>query len=267
MGAGEAAESLDEVLRGAPILAFRLDAELRVVAWYDTIAGIMGVPEQAALGRPIADVIPTPDGAEGWRWLVAQPFGTRRVWPTHGPGRENLHIACIVQPLRDERGGPRGAMIWGRDLTAELAAERRREREMQAKQGHIEQQAEAIRVLSAPILEVWDRVIALPIVGDLDAARTADMMERLLLAISRVRARYAILDLTGVDAVEVDTAQHLLGLCRAIRLIGAEGVLTGVQPGIARTFVELGDDLSHLAVEPTMRAGLQRCMAALAKRR
>jgi rsbT co-antagonist protein RsbR len=258
--------AITSLLRRAPIVSFRLDREARVVAWNDLIAGIAGIPAEEAIGRDVAEVLPTPEGAAGWRALLEQPAGTRRVWPTTHRSGATMHAAYIVQPLVGPDGERRGALMWGRDLTAEVEAERRREQELAAGRGVIERQERAIRELRAPVLEVWDRVVALPLVGELDAARTAEVMDRLLQEVVRVRARFAILDLTGVDAVDASTAGHLVDLVRAIRLLGAEGVLTGVHPSAAAAIVGLGADLSHLSVHATLRAALHRCIAALQAR-
>jgi rsbT co-antagonist protein RsbR len=140
------------------------------------------------------------------------------------------------------------------------------EQELQGKLDLIERQQRAIRELSTPIIEVWDRVLTLPIVGLVDSTRTAEIMENLLQAVVRYRARYAILDLTGVDVVDTSTASHILGLIRTIRLLGAEGILTGIHPSIAQTIVTLGVDLSGLIVRSTLREALQHCIAQMAKR-
>jgi rsbT co-antagonist protein RsbR len=151
-------------------------------------------------------------------------------------------------------------------ITLDVTELKRTAQELQAKLDLIDRQQRAIRELSTPIIEVWDRILTLPIVGLVDSTRTAEIMENLLQAVVRYRARYAILDLTGVDVVDTSTASHILGLIRTIRLLGAEGILTGIHPSIAQTIVTLGVDLSGLIVRSTLREALQHCIVQMAKR-
>ncbi|MCY1059738.1 STAS domain-containing protein [Nannocystis sp. SCPEA4] len=165
-------------------------------------------------------------------------------------------------PVRDGQG--RQIAVAG--VALDITESRRREEELQDKLDVIERQQRAMREMSTPIIEVWDRVICLPIVGLVDTARAADVMDNLLQAITRTRARFAILDLTGVDVVDTSTASHLLSLIRAVRLLGAEGVLTGVHPNIAQTIVTLGVDLTTLHVRATLRDALKYVLAELERR-
>jgi rsbT co-antagonist protein RsbR len=99
--------------------------------------------------------------------------------------------------------------------------------------------------------------------GLVDSVRTAEIMDNLLQAVSRLRVRYAILDLTGVEVVDTGTASHLIGMIEAIRLLGAEGILTGIHPMIAQTVVSLGVDLSRVTVHAKLRDALQYCLVRL----
>ncbi|WP_438016329.1 PAS domain-containing protein [Sorangium sp. So ce315] len=161
-----------------------------------------------------------------------------------------------VIPLRDERGEPDGAVSFTLDGTeAKL-----REDELKSRIEIIELQQKVIRDLSTPIIEVWDGVLTLPMVGVVDSKRAADVMDDLLAAIADKRARFAILDLTGVEVVDTKTASYLIELVRAIRLLGAEGVITGIRANVAQTMVSLGLDLSGIATVGNLRAGLKLCM-------
>ncbi|MCY1059116.1 STAS domain-containing protein [Nannocystis sp. SCPEA4] len=152
-------------------------------------------------------------------------------------------------------------------ISFDLGETRRREAELQAKLDLIEKQQEVIRELSTPIIEVWDGIVTLPIMGLVDSVRTAEIMDNLLQAVSRLRVRYAILDLTGVEVVDTGTASHLLSMLRAIGLLGAEGVLTGIHPMIAQTMVSLGVDLSRVTVHARLRDALQHCIARLGEQK
>ncbi len=125
----------------------------------------------------------------------------------------------------------------------------------------IERQRVAIRELSVPIIDVWDDIITLPLVGAIDSARASEMTEKLLQRISERGADYVLIDLTGVDIVDTMTAAHLVRLTHAAKLLGARCVLTGVRPEVARTLVEIGVHLGGLMTLRTLRDGLRTCLA------
>ncbi|HSO00684.1 MAG TPA: STAS domain-containing protein, partial [Candidatus Nanopelagicales bacterium] len=129
----------------------------------------------------------------------------------------------------------------------------------------IERQQEVIRNLETPILQVWDRVLTLPMIGVVDSRRAARVMDDLLAAVVRGRARFALLDLTGVDIVDTSTANHLIGMIRAVRLLGAEGIITGIRPDVAQTIVSLGVDLSSIVTVATLRDGLSLAIKRMSR--
>ncbi|HEY5147902.1 MAG TPA: STAS domain-containing protein [Polyangiaceae bacterium] len=120
-------------------------------------------------------------------------------------------------------------------------------------------------VLTTPIIEVWDEVLCLPVIGTVDGARTAEMMQGLLESIVRQQARYAIVDLTGVRVVDTSTADHLIQLFQAARVLGVEGVLCGIRPAVAQTIVGLGLDLGAVKTMRTLRDALKWCIRARAE--
>ena len=121
----------------------------------------------------------------------------------------------------------------------------------------ISQQGEQLLELSTPVVRVWDRVVAAPLVGTLDSARAQVVMESLLQAISDDGALVAILDITGVPTVDTLVAQHLLKTVAATRLMGADCIVSGIAPQTAQTMVQLGIDLSDV----TTRASLADALA------
>ncbi|WP_437631871.1 PAS domain-containing protein [Sorangium sp. So ce854] len=124
----------------------------------------------------------------------------------------------------------------------------------------IERQQEAIRALSTPIIEVWKGVLTMPVLGVLDEQRSQQMMEVLLEAVARTRCRHAIIDLTGVSAVDAATADHVLRLIDAVAMLGAQGVVVGIRPEVAQTVVSLGLDLSNIKTLSNLREGLRFAM-------
>jgi rsbT co-antagonist protein RsbR len=106
--------------------------------------------------------------------------------------------------------------------------------------------------LSTPVVELWDGVLALPLIGTLDSGRTSVVMENLLGRIVETGASIAILDITGVPTVDTLVAQHLLKTVAAARLMGAECILSGIRPQIAQTIVHLGVDLQDVMTKATL---------------
>jgi rsbT co-antagonist protein RsbR len=109
----------------------------------------------------------------------------------------------------------------------------------------IRQQEEMLE-LSTPVVTLWDGIVALPLIGTLDSARTQVVMESLLQAIVQTNSRFAIIDITGVPTVDTLVAQHLLKTITAARLMGAECILSGIRPQIAQTIVHLGINLQDV---------------------
>jgi rsbT co-antagonist protein RsbR len=129
-------------------------------------------------------------------------------------------------------------------------------RELEEKLATIEIQRAAIRELSTPIIEIWEGVLCLPVVGVLDSVRSAEMTEALLQAIVEKKADCAIIDITGIQVMDTGTADHFLRMARAVRLLGASCMLSGVNPAIAQTIIHMGVDLSGIVTQRTMRNAL-----------
>ncbi len=127
-------------------------------------------------------------------------------------------------------------------------------------------QASAIRALSTPIIQIWDQIITLPVIGNVDTERADQIMERLLSEVVHTRARFAILDLTGVDEIDIGTADHLIRIVRAVGLLGARGLLCGLQPAVASALTEIGVDVSPLTAYRNLKEALQRCIRVLEAR-
>ncbi|WP_170319684.1 PAS domain-containing protein [Polyangium spumosum] len=135
--------------------------------------------------------------------------------------------------------------------------------ELEAKLAVIQRQQEVIFNLETPVIQVWDHVLTLPMVGVVDSKRAARVTDDLLAQVSRTQARFAILDLTGVDVVDTATAGHMLNIISAVRLLGAEGIITGIRPNVAQTMVSLGLDLSQVRTLATLRDGLSFAIRSL----
>lgn len=116
----------------------------------------------------------------------------------------------------------------------------------------IAQQAESLLELSTPVVKLWDGIVALPLVGTLDSARTQVVMESLLQTLVDTGSEHAIIDITGVPAVDTQVAQHLLKTVQAARLLGAECTISGIRPQIAQTVVALGIEFGDIHTKATL---------------
>ncbi len=183
---------------------------------------------------------------------------------------EDIWLTCDARPLRDEQGKVYAGLFVFRDVSAQKTLQRDLDARTEAL---IASQAEneeligrlraAIQELSTPILEIWEEVLALPVIGVVDTKRGAEMTERLLDELSRSRARFVILDLTGVEILDTSTAAHFMKLARAVELLGATSVLTGIRPAVAQSLVHLDVAFRSLATLHNLKHGLRYCLSRL----
>jgi rsbT co-antagonist protein RsbR len=138
------------------------------------------------------------------------------------------------------------------------------ESSLRSREEIIARQQQELLELSTPVVELWDGILALPMIGTLDSARTQIVMESLLQRIVETESTIAILDITGVPTVDTLVAQHLLKTVAAARLMGAECIISGIRPQIAQTIVHLGVDLSEVITKATLADAFR---VALAKTR
>jgi rsbT co-antagonist protein RsbR len=121
-------------------------------------------------------------------------------------------------------------------------------------------QSASMMELSTPVVRLWDGIIAVPLVGTLDSARTQLVMEKLLETLVATGADHAVLDITGVPTVDTEVAQHLLKTVSAARLLGAECTLSGIRPQVAQTIVSLGSEFGDIATKATLADALAHAL-------
>ncbi|GAA2492643.1 STAS domain-containing protein [Winogradskya humida] len=124
----------------------------------------------------------------------------------------------------------------------------------------IADQAEQLLELSTPVVKLWEGVVAVPLVGTLDSARAQVVMERLLQTLVDTGSPYAIIDITGVPAVDTQVAQHILKTVVAARLMGADCIISGIRPQIAQTIVALGIEFGDIATKATLADALRHVL-------
>jgi rsbT co-antagonist protein RsbR len=129
-----------------------------------------------------------------------------------------------------------------------------------ARERIIADQAASMMELSTPVVRLWDGIIAVPLVGTLDSARTQLVMEKLLETLVATGADHAVLDITGVATVDTEVAQHLLKTVNAARLLGAECIVSGIRPQVAQTIVALGIEFGDIATKATLADALAHAL-------
>ncbi|HWO08551.1 MAG TPA: STAS domain-containing protein [Polyangiaceae bacterium] len=170
--------------------------------------------------------------------------------------------------LKEGDNSPLASLYAGiNDMIAALGAEQEKnqlyQQELEGKLATIERQRIAIQELSTPIMEVWDGVLCVPVVGLMDTARSSEMTSALLRAVVEKSAKCAIIDITGIDVMDTRTVDHFVRMAKAVRLLGSECVLTGMNPHIAQTVVHMGLDLSNVITHRNLRDALQQYVGQL----
>ncbi|MBX6350946.1 MAG: STAS domain-containing protein [Clostridia bacterium] len=150
-----------------------------------------------------------------------------------------------------------------RDAIAVAAATAYAKRRVEALQ---EEQRRILRQLSTPVIQVWEDILVMPLIGVVDSVRARQMMEQLLTRITELGSRIVILDVTGVPTVDTEVANHFIRTMKAARLVGARTILVGISPQVALTLVRLDVGLEGLETYSDLRSGLERAFALLGYR-
>ena len=220
-----------------------------------------------AVGHGNFSDIQTPEW-DNMRLLLAE-VSRSRVQRGFTPSEIASFILCFKKPLFDrlchELTKNRDALVEQLWLSTSLLDQLGlwvTEIFLKAREEVIERQQQEMLELSTPVIKLWQGILALPMIGTLDSARTQIVMETLLQEIMETGSEFAILDITGVPTVDTLVAQHLLKTVAAARLMGTECIISGIRPQIAQTIVHLGVDLQDILTKATLadafKVALQR---------
>jgi rsbT co-antagonist protein RsbR len=248
---------------------FIKDLQHRWVAVNGAFCELMAHPREALLGRSDPEFIPPEQVEVFWRIddLVTssgQPYENEEPI-TDGTG--SLRTLWTRKfPLRDARGNVIGLSAIISDITAIKQRQEQVERleaEIEEKLTVIAAQTSLLDQLSVPVIQVWDSILLLPLIGIIDGRRAAQVMDNLLESIARASAQIMILDITGVPVVDTSVASYLVRAVQAAQLLGCQSILVGISPEIAQTLVGLGVDFSHILTRATLQSGLEYAMKRL----
>ncbi|MER6566834.1 STAS domain-containing protein [Streptomyces sp. NPDC001093] len=234
----------------------------------DACKAVVDALSDVALSGRLEDI--TSSGFDGVRDQLGRMSGsqTRAGW---SPARIADEVAALRAPaaelLRGEYSDPstpeaaEGLLA----LTALMGTLRLVVMQTALSSGEelIARQRQQLLEVATPVISLWEGVVAVPLIGTLDSARSQVVMESLLEGIVDQRARYAILDITGVPTVDSLVAQHLMKTVAAARLMGAECIVSGIRPAIAQTIVQLGIDLSSVLTRASLADALAYALSRL----
>jgi rsbT co-antagonist protein RsbR len=231
-----------------------------------------------ALAAGGKDHIGGPDWADARDTL--EDITADRVRQGFSPSETATFVFSLKQPLfehlRTELGGDAAALasgIWTATTVLDRLGLWTMEVYQKSREQVIQRQQQEMLELSTPVVRLWQGVLALPLIGTLDSARTQVVMENLLQQVVDTGANIAIIDITGVPTVDTLVAQHLLKTVAAARLMGADCIISGIRPQIAQTIVHLGVELGDVATKATLadafamalrQLGLSVCKSAQA---
>ena len=212
---------------------------------------LFGFTREEMLGRPVEMLVPerfrTHLGIRNGYFAEPRARAMGAGLSLYGLKKDGheIPVEISLSPLQTERGLLVISSI--RDVTETKLAEERIQKQAQ----------EILEMATVPLVQVWEGVVLVPLIGTLDSQRTQQLMERLLERVSESASPVALLDITGVPTVDTQTAQHLIETIAAVRLLGSEVVITGIRPTIAQTLVHLGIDLSAVLTRSSLTAGLR----------
>ncbi len=218
------------------------------------------VPPEEFIGKRVGDIFP-PELARPFITMIEQALGTgssqfiEYTLPPH-PGHESGgNFEARVSPISHDT-----VLVLVRDITSRKQAEAER---AALQQQIIDLQRSALRELSTPLIPITDDVLIMPLIGALDSYRMQQVMETLLDGVARCRAKMVILDITGVKLVDMQIANAFIQTAQAVRLLGAQVILTGMNPEVAQTIVHLGVDMTGIMTFGSLQSGIT---AALQRR-
>lgn len=276
------------VLDDAPLGVIIWDSAFCVAEWNKAAERIFGWPREEAQNQHASFIIPLPVRPivdDIFRTLLHAAGGTHSInenvaqdgrmitceWHNTPLRRDDQSVVGVISLVHDISDRQRlegelrrvAAEREARILEAQHEAEQKNQllAEMNEQLTTIQRQNQQIAALSAPLLDIWQGVLAVPLIGNLDSLRVSLIMERLLGAVTERRVKFVILDLTGVDHLDKNDAAQLIRLLSAVRLLGATGVVTGIHPAVAQIVVQLGVDLRSIVTLRSLQEALRFCMS------
>jgi PAS domain S-box-containing protein len=256
---------LRTIIDSLPDLIYVKDRDSRFEVANQPLARLMGVsnPEEL-IGKTDAELFPHELAIqyladEQALMQSGEPLLNKEELVVDADGAQRWIITTKV-PLRDPQGQVFRLVGRGQDITERKIVEAERQR---LQEELIEAQQAALQELSTPLIPISDSVLVMPLIGRIDTRRAGQILETLLQGIQIQGADLAIIDITGVNVVDTQVAHALIQAARAVKLLGAQVVLTGLRPEVAQTLVSLGVDLSDIVTRGTLQSGIAYALRPL----
>jgi rsbT co-antagonist protein RsbR len=270
---GPVTEPLQDILQRAcdtfsdPI--FVKDRQHRWIAGNAAFFALFGRPASEILGKSDPDFFPKEQAEVFWRnddelfrnavpseneeQLTDGKGNLRIIWtrkyPIFADDRQVVALSAHITDVTRIRGA--------------LEKSVRLEAEVQEQQRVIATQGQLLSQLAVPVIQIWEGIVLLPLIGEINGQRGEQIMEALLHAVTAHRARYALIDITGVPLVDAGVARYLVQSVQAAGLLGCQGIMVGIGAGVASQLVKLGTDFSSLITQSTLQQGLEFAMKRL----
>jgi rsbT co-antagonist protein RsbR len=250
---------------------FVKDRAHRFITVNRALCAMVGVAHEDLVGRTDADFFPREQVEVFWGiddWVV-------RNGKIHEQ-EEDISSGAVARriltrkfPLMDAKGEVTGLCGIITDVTDLRRREERASRieaGLEEKESLIERQGSLLEQLAVPVIQIWEGILLLPLIGAIDERRAARILESLLPAIAQARAKFVLIDVTGVAAMDAAVAGYLGRTARASELLGCESIVVGIRPEIARTLAELDLFLGRHAPRATLQSGLEDALRRLQSR-
>ncbi len=242
---------------------FVKDLQHRWIACNQTFCTLLGQSHAAVIGRSDPDFWHPEQAAIFWRMddevIASGMLNENEEQLTSADGMLRT-IWTRKYPLRNAQGNVIGLC----GIITDISEIRRRQDEVAALETEIKSQIELIQAqgalldaLSVPVIQIWENILLLPLVGAIENRRAAQVIENLLESVGRTGAQIVIIDITGVPVVDTSVASYLIRAVQATQLLGCQSILVGISPEIAQTLVGLGVDFSRITTRATLQNGLE----------
>jgi len=251
-----------DVMDAAGEYIWEIDSQGRYTFVSRRIADVLGYPPTEVVGHTPFEFMPPQDAERLTTWLGKQaehpePFRDIYHQSIHRDGR------IITQRVSGVPVFAEGSLVGYRGTGLDVTEQTVMQAEREQMQAHlIKAQQDTLCELSTPLIPIADHVVIMPLIGAIDTNRAQQILESLLEGVAAHQAEVAILDITGVQVVDTQVAHALIRAAQAVKLLGAQIMLTGIQPQIAQTLVHLGIDLQGITTHSTLQSGITAALHA-----
>lgn len=237
----------EQVLNQLPTTVMAVDKDLNLIFLNKTGENVLGKRMEELKGKKCSEVFNSAHCSTDECCMVkaidsGDSHSARNEINVNG---QNVPIEYFAAPLKNESGEIIGGLEYVLDITERVKHENK-----------LKEQAQTIREISTPAINLWEGVVVLPVVGIVDSMRAQQMMEKMLEKIVSSTARIIILDISGVAAVDTAVANHLIKITKATKLMGCQCIISGITPAVAQTIVQLGINMQDIQTNSTLSDAL-----------